>query len=243
MQSDEKQPQQKRPKRNLDPGEIRVTEEDMDDDLMDTNPYRYRNSSIRLRDPVGIQTTGPQPARRSVDVDPITGRVVTPRSVRGRVTGKVPAARDQQRGLHWLLYVGVGMLVMLVLWVVGSAALAWGLARYDDIRYGYPRTFQTDAVVGHGDDPQHPSHFIAINLHRHIVIIEFMGGNPARSISYGGPYLFEAGGDQIPVTLEFRDVTGDGKPDMLIHIQDQTIVFVNTGTQFRPQNSSDHIHL
>ena len=243
MQRDEKESQQKRSKRDLDPGEIRVTEEGREDDLMDINPYRYRNSSIRLRDPINIQTTGSQFARRNVDVDPITGQVMTPRAARSKVTGKVPTARGRQRGLHWLLYVGVGMLVMLVLWVIGSAALAWGLARYDDVRYGYPRTFQTDAVVGHGDDAQHPSHFIAINLHRHVVIIEFMGGNPARSISYGGPYLFEAGGDLTPVTLEFRDVTGGGRPDMLIHIQDQTIVFVNTGTQFRPQNSSDHIQL
>lgn len=241
QQDDEKQPQPKRSKRDLN--DVRVTEEGTDDDFMDTNPYRSRTSSLRLRDSAGLQTTGPQPVRRSAGLDPITGRVPTPRAARGRGTGKMPPGKDQQRGLHWLLYVGVGMLAMLVLWVVGSAALAWGLARYDDVRYGYPRTFQTDAVVGHGDDAQHPSHFIALNLHRHVVIIEFMGGNPAKSISYGGPYLFESGGDQVPVTLEFRDVTGDGEPDMLIHIQDQTIVFVNTGSQFRPQNSSDHIHL
>jgi len=216
----------------------------MDDDFIDAPPYRSRTSSLRIRDSMGVQTTGPQSGRRSHGVDPITGEVMTPpRATRGRGTGKMPMSRAEQRGLHWLLYIGVGMLVMLVLWVIGSAALAWGITRYDDITYGYPRTFQIDAVVGHGDDAQHPSHFIAINLHRHVVIIEFMGGNPAKSISYGGPYLFESGGDQVPVTLEFRDVTGDGRPDMLIHIQDQTIVFVNDGTEFRPQNSSDHIHL
>jgi len=158
---------------------------------------------------------------------------------------RTPTSRqtEQRKGLHWLLYVGVGMIAMLLLWVVGSSVLAWGMARYDDLVYGNPRTFQIDAVVGHSDDAAHPSHFIVINLHRHIIIVEFMGGNPAKSISYGGPYLFDQGGDLIPVTLEFRDVNGDGKPDMLIHIQDQTIVFINDGTKFRPQNSSDHIHL
>jgi len=135
------------------------------------------------------------------------------------------------------------MIAMLALWVVGSSALAWGLARYDDLRYGNPRTFQVDAIVGHGDDTTHPSHFIAVNLHRHIVVVEFMAGNPAKAISYSGPYLFDQGGELTPVTLEFRDVTGDSKPDMLIHIQDQTIVFINDGTKFRPPNNSDHIHL
>ena len=73
--------------------------------------------------------------------------------------------------------------------------------------------------------------------------MELMAGNPAKSINYTGPDLFESGGDLIPVTLEFRDVTGDGKPDMLIHIQDKVFVFVNDGTKFRPSNANDKIHL
>jgi len=28
-------------------------------------------------------------------------------------------------------------------------------------------------------------------------------------------------------------VNGDGKPDLLLHVQDQTIVFLNDGTQFK----------
>jgi len=256
MQSDEKQPRQKRPKTKQDDSiafDIPGAEDDISsqDTQSDSGPLRYRSSSIRLRDPMSIQTTGPQPTRRNVIIpDQAVGRVTTPtpgamptRSVRGSVAKQAPPDRGQRRGLHWLLYVGVGMIAMLALWVVGSSALAWGLARYDDLRYGNPRTFQIDAVVGHGDDVAHPSHFIAVNLHRHIVIVEFMAGNPARAISYSGPYLFDPGGDLTPVTLEFRDVTGHGLHDMLIHIQDQTIVFVNDGTKFRPPNSSDHIHL
>jgi len=256
MQSDEKQPRQKRPKTKQNDStafDIPDTQDDvsLQDTQSDSGPLRYRSSSIRLRDPMSIQTTGPQPTRRNVIIpDQAVGRVTTPtpgamptRSVRGSVAKQAPPDRGQRRGLHWLLYVGVGMIAMLALWVVGSSALAWGLARYDDLRYGNPRTFQIDAVVGHGDDAAHPSHFIAVNLHRHIVIVEFMAGNPARAISYSGPYLFDPGGDLTPVTLEFRDVTGHGLPDMLIHIQDQIIVFVNDGTKFRPPNSSDHIHL
>lgn len=157
-----------------------------------------------------------------------------------------------KRHVHWLLPLGIGMIAMLLLWVVGSSVLAWGLDRYDDLRYGYPRTYQIDAVVGHGDNTQHPSHFMAINLHGQAIVIEFPAGNPQHAMSYVVPYFIRQqgggqGGDLTPVTVEFRDVTGDGKPDMLVHIlfrtQVQTFVFINTGTKFRPPTSSDTIHL
>ena len=150
---------------------------------------------------------------------------------------------------HWLLPLGIGMIAMLVLWVVGSLLLAWGLARYDDLRYGNPRTYQADAVVGHGgDSPAHPSHFIAVNLNRQAIVVEFPAGSQSGAMSYVVPYyILGPGGDMTPITLEFRDVTGDGKPDMIIHIhlqsQDQTFVFVNDGAKFRSPNANDHIHL
>jgi hypothetical protein len=46
--------------------------------------------------------------------------------------------------------------------------------------------------------------------------------------------LFGDGEDLTPVTLSFRDVTGDGKPDMLIHIQDAVIAMINDNGSFRP---------
>jgi hypothetical protein len=170
------------------------------------------------------------------------------RQVRGTTIQQSPAFSSKQahegRNVHWMLYVGVGMIAALALWVLGSSLLAWGSAKYNDIAYGYPRTYQTDAVVGHGGDSKtQPSHFVALNLHGQVIIVELMAGNPAKSINYTGPDLFESGGDLIPVTLEFRDVTGDGKLDMLIHIQDKVFVFVNDGTKFRPSNANDKIHL
>jgi len=151
--------------------------------------------------------------------------------------------------VHWLLPLGIGMIAMLVLWELGSFTLAWGLARYDDIRYGNPRTYQTNAVVGHGNDsPLHPTHFIAINLNRQAIVVEFPAGNPSGAQSYVVPYyILGQGGDLTPITLEFRDVTADSKPDMIIHIhlqtQDQTFVFVNDANKFRPPTSKDNIHL
>ncbi len=60
---------------------------------------------------------------------------------------------------------------------------------------------------------------------------------------YNGPTLFGDGQDLTPVTAEFGDVNGDGKPDMIVHIQDQRLVFINDGTQFRPLQQGEHVNL
>ena len=135
------------------------------------------------------------------------------------------------------------MIVMLALWVLGNLAVNWWNVTQDDWHYGRPRTFQIDAVVGHNDSPANPSHFIALNLNRHILIIEFPGGDATKAKDYLGPTLFGDGQNLTPVTLSFKDVNGDGKPDMLIHIQDQTIVFLNDGSQFRPLKPGEHLSL
>lgn len=153
------------------------------------------------------------------------------------------AGQAQRRShVHWLLFVGVGMIAMLALWVLGNLAVNWWNVTQDDWHYGRPRTFQIDARVGHNDDVT-PSHFITVNLNRRIIIIEFPGGDPTKAKDYLGPTLFGDGQDLTPVTLSFKDVNGDGKADMLVHIQDQTFVFINDGTQFRPLKPGEHITL
>lgn len=137
------------------------------------------------------------------------------------------------RRAHWMLSVGVGMLAMLALWVTGGWLLQWWQVHQDDTTYGRPRTFQTDAVVGHHDGPANPSHFIALNLNRHVLVIECPGGDCAHAVIYLGPTLFGDGQDLTPVTLTFQDLSGDDKPDMIVHIQDQRLVFLNENGKFR----------
>ena len=84
------------------------------------------------------------------------------------------------------------MLAMGALWVVGTVLVTWGSTQLDDWHYGRPRTFQVDARVGH-DDAVTPSHFIAMNLNRHVIIIEFPGGDPTRAKDYLGRYSLEMG--------------------------------------------------
>ncbi len=142
------------------------------------------------------------------------------------------APRSQRFPLVAIL---VGMVIMIVLVMSFSALGSWWHVYQDDLRYGRPRTMQMDAVVGHNDSEAHPTHFIFLNLNRHVEIIEIPGGDVTHTHIYMGPVLFGNGQDLTPVTGEIRDVNGDGKPDLIVHIQDQQIVFLNDGTTFHPQ--------
>lgn len=151
--------------------------------------------------------------------------------------------RRQKEGMHWMVFMGVGMLVMLVLWILGIAALNWVNSERDTMTYGYPRMFQTDYVVGHNDSSSNPSHFIALNLNRHVEVIELLGGDGSHARIYMVVTLVGDGQELTPVTLSFKDVNNDGKPDMLIHIGDQTLVYINDNGQFRPVKPGEKINV
>jgi hypothetical protein len=146
-----------------------------------------------------------------------------------------PVTRKQwPANMHPLLYLGVGMLAMLALIAVLSIVTNWFSTTLDDLRYGRPRTFQIDAYVGHNESPGMPSHFLAVNLHGRIEIIEIPGGDASRARIYIGPQLYGSDADLIPVTLSFIDVNGDHKPDMIINFQGTQVVFINDQGGFRP---------
>lgn len=144
-----------------------------------------------------------------------------------------PAEKQRRwHKLHWLILVGLAFLVMILSDVALNTLASWWHTHNDDMTYGRPRTFQINAVIGHQDSTEHPSHFIAMNLNRHIMIIEIPGGDPSRAIIYNGGLLVGDGQDLAPVTLSFVDSRGTGKPDMQVHVNDQTITFINNGTKF-----------
>ena len=130
--------------------------------------------------------------------------------------------------------------------VLGYFALTllghWWQVYQDDQHYGRPRTFQIDAVVGHNHDAASmPSHFIALNLHRHLLVMELPAGDAGHAKAYVGPVLLGEGQDLAVVTLSFADVNGDGKPDMLVHVDQTQIVFLNDGQGFRPQRPGEQV--
>lgn len=172
-------------------------------------------------------------------------------SSRGQTTQSMPTPRTpmprmlaRRRGIslraHPLLFLGAGMLLMVLLWVLLSSFIGWFNTTMDNIHYGYPRTYQTDAFVGHNEQNGVPSHFIAINLHGHIEVIEMPGGDASHARIYLGPQLYGNGADLVPVTLKFVDVNGDHLPDMIVMFQDSQVVFINAQGGFRPLVPNEH---
>jgi hypothetical protein len=154
-----------------------------------------------------------------------------------------PTKEETGPRIHWLLYVGLVLLAMVIGWVVFTNLSTWWQVTQDDWHYGRPRTFQIDAVVGHNDSASSPSHFIALNLRRHLEVIECPGGDCSKARVYVGPVLIGQGQDLAPVTLSFKDVDGDGKLDMIVTVQDSRFVFINENGTFRPQRTNEQVKL
>jgi hypothetical protein len=148
------------------------------------------------------------------------------------------AIHPPKRRYHYdarLVSLVVVVVVFTVLFGVHTAINAWN-DHLIDLNFGYPRTWQTDAVVGHNDSETNQTHFIFLNLRGHINIIEIPGGDSAHARMYTGPTLVGDDVDKIPITGELKDSDGDGKTDMIVHIGDrQTVLYKNDGTQFKPE--------
>jgi hypothetical protein len=136
---------------------------------------------------------------------------------------------------QWLIFVGLAILLMIAGFVAFSDLGSWWQTHTDDSDFGNPRTFQIDAVVGHGDSNSNPSHFIALNLKGEIVVLEMPGGNVKKAISYPITTLPGNQGNP-PVRLVFQDFDHDGRIDLLVQIGDPpttiTYMLFNNGTQF-----------
>ncbi len=139
-----------------------------------------------------------------------------------------------RQGKHPLFYIGI-CLVIMVVFLTAYTLIPPALQKWSDERtYGYPRTFQTDANVGHGGT----EHFLALNNHGTIEVLEI----PTNPSPTNQPRLYiivrlsSQGADLIPATLFFPDVNGDGKPDLQVTVLDganpSVWVLFNNGTIF-----------
>jgi hypothetical protein len=230
-------------------------DDEYDDDArpsrMPSSVRRYRSDVQQATDrtPADVQSLAQNDyyssfAPRSKGVPPRRSaaqrREVDTEDIVTRTSGELVSRR---RRTHWLVYLGLALLVMLVGWIVLSTVTNWWQVTQDDWHYGRPRTAQYDAAVGHNDSSTSPSHFIALNLRRHIEIIECPGGDCTQAKIYVGPVLIGQGQDLAPVTLSFKDVNSDGKVDMIVSVQDSRIVFINANGGFRPQRPGENVQL
>jgi hypothetical protein len=167
-------------------------------------------------------------------------QTTTGRSVVVRKRPLPPTPKEQpvrRQGTHPLVFIGLILVCASLLFFVISFIGAEWQHTSDSLKYGYPRSYQTDADVGHGDSRHPISHFVAINDHGLIEVVE-IPGDPSRA----KPYLYviarisSDNADQIPVTLSFTDVNGDGKIDMEVLVNGTIYVLYNTGTAFTQSN-------
>lgn len=219
---------------------VRPDEDEQDESIYDTR----LPSSTRRYDAAAI------PQRQSaMRVRYGDGERLRPAGAPARSTTRASAVmRDREapparRRLHPLVYVGTGLLTLATGWTLVSGLISVGHQTLDDWTYGNPRVQRTTAVVGHHDSAEHPSLFFAINDDGHAQVVECPAGDCRHAQAYVPDLLLTQDMSSTPVTIEFKDVNGDGKPDLLIHVGGQTCLWINDQGAFRPATDKDNVKL
>lgn len=145
-----------------------------------------------------------------------------------------PPPKAEKRRVHWMFFLGLGMLVMVLAWFGLTQFANWWTNHQLDSTYGFPRTYQTDERVGFGDS-QTPTHFIALNLNGQTEVIVCPASNCTKAIVFPVVKLFGDNAASVPVTVSFQDVNGTGKLAMIVYVGDQQFIYLNDGTQFKTQ--------
>jgi hypothetical protein len=143
-----------------------------------------------------------------------------------------PPRRGVRRPTLWYLLVVLSSITIGITLTV-LIPQVWQRWR-DDSTYGYPRTYQTSAMVGHGDPHSPMSHFVALNLGGLLEVIELPGGDPAKYPPrlYRLVTLTGDGADLVPVTVRFADINGDGRPDLIATYGGTEMILFNDGKGF-----------
>jgi hypothetical protein len=155
---------------------------------------------------------------------------LAPYSRQERRTEELP-----RQGKHPLFYIGI-CLVILVVFLTAYTLIPPALQQWhDDSMYGFPRTFQTDANVGHGG----VEHFLALNDHGTIEELEIpIDPTKHQPRLYIVAHFAGQGADLIPATISFPEVNG-AKPNMVVTVFNGTnpteYFLFNNGTTFVPK--------
>src|SRR5690242_2300589 len=156
---------------------------------------------------------------------------VTSKNLRSQQQAR-PQNMEPYKRAHIVAYGVTLLLAAVALYAIIGMLVGKGQVVIDDLRYGRPRTFQIDGLVGHAEVAGIPSHFIAINQNRQVIVLELPGGDPTKVRAIQGPYLFGVNEDLTPVTLDLRDMDGDGQKDLLVNVRQEQIVYLNRDGAF-----------
>jgi hypothetical protein len=128
----------------------------------------------------------------------------------------------------WFLF---GLFLMLFGFVVWNAVVIPAWTNYQDqLHYGDARITLLLADVGHGGE----SMFIAFDSNGQVIVIELPGGSIDHARLYRTGEIVGDNADHRIITLSTQDVNGDGKPDLIIHVEgmSSSMVMYNTGNGF-----------
>ena len=179
--------------------------------------------------------------RRAETPEAYAAPAAMPTAKTGRLFEAAPAATPLQgASTARMALIGAGLLAgVVVMYMVVSAVIQWTQITMDDLAYGRPRTTHMEAVVGHNDSAEQPTKFIGLNLNRQVTVFEIPAGDANKASVINGPYLFGEGEDLTPVHLNTLDVNGDAKPDLIVSVKDEQIVYINDNGSFRAINPDE----
>jgi hypothetical protein len=155
----------------------------------------------------------------------------------------LPDADSWRRRAAKLVYLVTGVLALLAAYGLMGALVERARIAADDMRYGRPRTTHLDGFVGHGESRGSPTHLMAINLERRVVIVELPGSDPSVARVMEGPYLFGADESLTPIELLLQDVDGDGTLDLLVTVRREQVVYLNKDGVFRLPTAAEQAEL
>jgi hypothetical protein len=154
--------------------------------------------------------------------------------------GRHGVRTHMERWERWIPFV-----LSFVLMVLVAGALSLVIERVRDVEdtleYGYPRTMHLSGVVEHGDAVGRETHFVAVNLHRQPVVIEFPAGSVEQARVLVLPRLFGARGDRVPVVLRLEHAAGDTGIDLVVNVDGEEILYVNETGAFRIATDAERV--